>query len=209
MNSQPRVRVVKLGGSLLDLAGLADLLRRWLSVQSPAANVVVVGGGALADVVRRMDGVHRLEQRTSHHLCLEAMGMTARMVEQLLPEAKLVLTLKQLDERLGRDYLSILDVRRFMEQDQAHSAEPLPEHWDVTSDSIAARVAGVIAAEELVLLKSTLPGQLHDLQQLSDGGYVDRYFPRAASDLSIRCVNLRDSNFEQACIAPAEVRNST
>jgi aspartokinase-like uncharacterized kinase len=56
----------------------------------------------------------------------------------------------------------------------------------VTSDSIAARIAGILDAEELVLLKSAdPPAQLQP-------PYVDEYFVQAAEGLTcVRSVNLR------------------
>ena len=49
-------------------------------------------------------------------------------------------------------------------------ADPLPHSWDVTSDSIAAWVAGQVGAGELILIKA--PG--------ADGAHlVDDYFARA------------------------------
>jgi aspartokinase-like uncharacterized kinase len=49
-------------------------------------------------------------------------------------------------------------------------ADPLPHSWDVTSDSIAAWVAGQVGAERLVLVKP--PGA-------KEGELVDAYFTRA------------------------------
>jgi hypothetical protein len=48
-------------------------------------------------------------------------------------------------------------------------ADPLPHSWDVTSDSIAAWVAGALGARRLVLVKP--PGASGD-------GAVDAYFAR-------------------------------
>ncbi|MCA9240540.1 MAG: hypothetical protein KDA37_10085, partial [Planctomycetales bacterium] len=62
--------------------------------------------------------------------------------------------------------------------------------WQVTSDSIAARVAEVLDAE-LVLLKAAPPpdGRRQDLDWLADAGYVDRWFPRAS--LGLRSVSFQ------------------
>jgi dihydroneopterin aldolase len=50
------------------------------------------------------------------------------------------------------------------------AADPLPHSWDVTSDSIAAWVAGALGAAALVLVKAA--GAAGD-------GLVDAYFARA------------------------------
>ena len=77
------------------------------------------------------------------------------------------------------------------EEDPRYAVGPLPESWDVTSDSIAARLAEIIAADELVLLKSApaAPGLLHEI---AAAGYVDNFFPQAAEGLMrVRFANLR------------------
>src|SRR5262245_31046411 len=54
-------------------------------------------------------------------------------------------------------------------------ADPLPHSWDVTSDSIAAWIAGELAARRLVLVK---PAGTH--QRGDNGvGLVDAHFSRA------------------------------
>jgi hypothetical protein len=56
--TSPRVpiRVVKLGGSLLDLEELPERLTRWIAAQRAMASVMVVGGGWLADALRAAVG---------------------------------------------------------------------------------------------------------------------------------------------------------
>jgi aspartokinase-like uncharacterized kinase len=189
------VRVVKLGGSLLDWSELIARLRAWLADQSPAVHVLIVGGGALVDKLRELDAVNAFAAETSHHLAIRAMSVTAGAVAEQLPEATLVDAIEQLDLHDSKT-LQILDAEQFLSQ-QHGTSEALPASWDVTSDSIAARVATALGAEELVLLKSCLPDGPADLESLAHSGYADAYFPRAAQSLVVRCVNLRSSDFAQ------------
>jgi hypothetical protein len=88
--------------------------------------------------------------------------------------------------------VGILDAYGFARADEACS-DHLPHIWDVTSDSLAARVAVVFGAEELVLLKS-VSWEGDDWQAAASAGVVDRYFPEAlrpVRDLAVRVVNAR------------------
>ena len=58
----------------------------------------------------------------------------------------------------GKSGTLVFDVTGFMRQIEPRlQGSKLPYGWSVTSDSIAARVAAVLAAGELVLLKPALP----------------------------------------------------
>ncbi|HVA50067.1 MAG TPA: hypothetical protein VNH11_27115 [Pirellulales bacterium] len=188
----PPVRVVKLGGSLLDLADLADRLRRWLGEQPAAANVLVVGGGRMADVVRDFDRRHGLRSADAHWLAIAAMALNARLVAALLPEALWLESL--LDNGIRDAPLSILNPARFLREDEAAgSAGRLPMSWQATSDSIAARAAELLAADELVLLKSTSPPEPATVEVLLAAGYVDAFFAKASGGVArVRYCNLRD-----------------
>lgn len=197
------VRVIKLGGSLLDDAELPVKYRRWLAIQKPARNVMVVGGGRLVDTVRQHDRTHDLDHELTHWLAIDCMGINARLMAALLPEAELIHEWNGLRRRLlqmlteGKSGTIVFDVTGFMRQIEPRlHGERLPRGWNVTSDSIAARLAFLVAAGELVLLKPTLPAQEpQNTQRLSDVGYVDEYFPTVARGVrAIRCVNLRDSS---------------
>ena len=194
---QGGLRVVKLGGSLLDWPEFPGQLRSWLSQQSPACNVLIAGGGGFADVIRAADQTHSLGELVAHKLCIDALQVTARMVACLLPEARGPLPPSAMEPSAQAQTL-LLDVAALIDLDTQRSVRPLPASWDVTTDSIAARAAVLLNADELVLLKSTLPQRAASLRNLADAGYVDAHFPVCAKSLSrIRLVNLRASDYAE------------
>ncbi len=195
------LRVVKVGGSLLQWPLLETQLAGWLESQSDAANVLIAGGGALADAIRRADAADDLGEEQAHALCIEVLGVTGRgLVSLLAGRATLASWSEVASRQLAGPAWVVLDVPAFMSA--AESLDPqgaLPHTWNVTSDSIAAWVACGLAAEELVLLKSCeppaglTPTGDWPFSLLAAAGYVDRYFPTAVARFAgpVRMVNLR------------------
>jgi aspartokinase-like uncharacterized kinase len=183
------LRIVKLGGSLLDCHDLAARLRRWLAIEPHISTVLIVGGGRGADLVRARS--LELSDTEAHWLAIRAMENNARVVAAMLPEA---IWLERIHAvRTTAAPLALLSPLSFMRNDDpCHPAGPLPANWSVTSDSIAARVADMAQAAELILLKSALPPEGATLEQLAATGYVDAHFPQASRNLPrVRYVNLR------------------
>lgn len=184
-----RRRVVKLGGSSMS-ADYASLLRRWLAVQSPVETIVVMGGGREISRVAQAQVREEFDDAEAHWLCIEVMRQNAQKLIQQIPDAKWLPCCSELPPAGMSTTLWVVDPWRFM-LDDAKTKSPLPESWDVSSDSIAARLAERVAADELVLLKSRLPP---DLKRL--GRYVDTLFTFAARNLPrVRFVNVRDPRF--------------
>jgi aspartokinase-like uncharacterized kinase len=157
----------------------------------------VAGGGGWADLIRQADDRFGLSQQAAHWLCIRAMRITARLLAELLPEATLVVELEQLRSCRPRDGPTIFDPWSFLRSVEPHLPGPrLPESWDVTSDSIAGRLAMVLAADELVLLKSASPGVEVNIERMVRAGYVDRFFATLAPHLpQVRAVNFRAATF--------------
>jgi aspartokinase-like uncharacterized kinase len=197
------IRVIKVGGSLFDFTDLRSSLDRFLSHQPPAVNVMITGGGPWASAIRDADVRFHIGETSAHTLCVHALGVTARVFAAIAPQWPLETDWERLlswaRRGNGGQRVRILDPQLFLEQYEASiPGERLPHDWTATSDSIAARVAHVLNASELVLLKSTSIAADASLQQAADEGYVDRFFPRAVSGLyQVRCVNLRDAGLAE------------
>jgi aspartokinase-like uncharacterized kinase len=188
------IRVVKVGGSLFDWPLLPAAFQNWLSNQPPAMNVLLAGGGPFADVVRHADRNFSLGEEKSHWLSIDALGVSARLLAALLTEARLISSFtKLLTELNGTSPTAIiLDPHEFLKNDeQSLPGSLLPHTWNVTSDSIAARLAQVLSADELVFLKSA-PPPLDSLTELAAAGYIDAHLPTMHMNrVTIRFVNLR------------------
>ncbi len=187
------IRVVKVGGSLFDLPDLADRLRAWLSEQSPAHHVIVTGGGALVEQVRRWHALRPLNDAAAHWMSVDLMTVTAHMLHDHLPEIPLIEDDRLLCQRLGERSCTLFGPGQWLRHSEPNlPGRKLPTNWQVTSDSIAARLAITLLADELVLLKSALP-QKKSVEQLVQEGYLDRMFAALHPDLPRTfLVNLRD-----------------
>lgn len=194
---KPPIRVVKVGGSLFDFAGLPVALDDWLARQGNALPILVAGGGDLADAIRVASQRFRLDPVSAHWICVDAMTTSARLLAALLPAAEFLNRYEDVQTRLQRHRSAALvfAAGNFLRRIEPRLAGPkLPEDWTVTSDSIAARLAVALDASELVLMKSCDLGEVRTVRDAAQAGLVDEFFPLAAADLpAIRWVNLRSA----------------
>jgi aspartokinase-like uncharacterized kinase len=186
--------IAKVGGSLYDLPDLADRLQLWLRHQDSCPTLFVPGGGLLANAVRDFDRVHRLGEEASHWLALAALSVAAAFVARLVPGS---VVLPRLPEEKDGAGPFVVDPLPFFRADETEAGR-FPHSWQVTSDSLAVRVAARARAEELVLLKS-VSWAGGDWQMAARQGIVDGFFPEAiqrASGLKVRVVNMRQGAFD-------------
>jgi 5-(aminomethyl)-3-furanmethanol phosphate kinase len=139
--------VVKVGGGLAGEAGDGALRALCTQIAEAGARhplLVVPGGGEFADAVRAHDGRFGLRPRTAHWMAILAMDQFGLALGDLIPGAVCRLDLGPV--RAGA--VSVLLPAALLRE-----RNPLPESWSVTSDSIAAWVAGAAGAGRLVLVK--------------------------------------------------------
>jgi aspartokinase-like uncharacterized kinase len=185
--------VVKVGGSLCDWPELGKELPRWLSENAPPETLIVAGGGPMVERVRDLYESHRIDDEGAHWLALAAMNVTADLLIKLLADKRLVRVASAQDcvASWARGEWPTLDAILFAQHDDCNPSA-LPHSWDATSDSVAARLAELLAAD-LVLLKSADPPP-GDFAAWSAAGYVDAHCPLIVSraKLTVRAVNLRN-----------------
>jgi 5-(aminomethyl)-3-furanmethanol phosphate kinase len=161
--------VVKVGGSVLAHAVHFDSTLTTIAEAGRLRRVLVVpGGGPFARAVRRVDHSMRLSDDAAHWMAILAMDQYAHLIASRLMGGIRVSDRAQIDGAFGAGRIPVLAPYAW-----TYQADPLPHSWDVTSDSIAAWVAGEVGAPLLVLVKA--PGA----RGASGKDVVDPYFARA------------------------------
>jgi aspartokinase-like uncharacterized kinase len=169
-NGTPVVEtVVKLGGGVLAYAAQFEAALVEIGAAARERRLLVVtGGGPFADAVRHVDRRLGLPDDAAHWMAVLAMDQYAHLVAARLAGGLLVTAPCEIAAALGAApavHVPVLAPYRWLRE-----ADPLPHTWSVSSDSIAAWVAGVVGARRLVLVKP--PGA-------SGSELVDAYFDRA------------------------------
>jgi aspartokinase-like uncharacterized kinase len=140
--------VIKIGGSALAYPALLTQLLARLDDCGGQGLVVVPGGGPFADAVRAVDLEHRLTDTAAHWMAVRGMDQFAELLVARLLNGALVESPAEVRTALAAGRLPVLAPSRWL-----RAVDPLPHSWDVTSDSIAAWVAGVLGAAQVVLIK--------------------------------------------------------
>ena len=141
--------VIKIGGGLASIPGaLARVCEAVGSAARVHRIVVVPGGGPFADAVRDFDRSLGLSPQTAHWMALLAMDQYGHVLADRIPGAMLLDEPGAVVENVATGKVVVLAPSRWM-----RSSDVLPRSWDVTSDSVAAFVAGALDAARLILIK--------------------------------------------------------
>jgi probable H4MPT-linked C1 transfer pathway protein len=158
--------VVKLGGGVLAHADHFDAALAAIGGAARERRLLVVpGGGPFADAVREVDRRLGLSDDAAHWMAVLAMDQYAHLVAARLAGGLLVSETCEIAAAPRAGRVPVLAPSRWLRE-----ADPLPHAWDVTSDSIAAWVAGAVGARRLVVIKPP---------NATGSDLVDGYFSRA------------------------------
>jgi aspartokinase-like uncharacterized kinase len=142
--------VVKVGGGLLRKGGESALRTLCRAIGDAGARhqlLVVPGGGAFADAVREHDSRFALRAATAHRMAILGMEQFGWLLSDLIPDGVTCTDLASTRAAAARGRTPILLPAALL------AGDLLPASWAVTSDSIAAWVAGTAHATCLVLVK--------------------------------------------------------
>lgn len=182
------VTVVKLGGSF----AFSPHLKNWIGALIACAGrvVVVPGGGPFADAVRDAQPKMGFDDRAAHFMAALAMDQFGHALVGLDDR----LTLADTFEEIGR-ILRKPAVPVWLPSLAVVGSPDIPCSWDVTSDSLAAWLAGQVGAKRLVLVKRVEVGkEAIGLGEAVRSGAVDAAFARFLTESRATAVILGPSD---------------
>ncbi|MFN3476228.1 MAG: amino acid kinase [Candidatus Methylomirabilales bacterium] len=183
---------IKVGGSLGVGGGLEGLMETIGRLSRHFKLLIVPGGGAFADVVRDHHRRYPLQETTVHRMAILAMDQYGYLLSDLSKRGRPAWSLREVKAILRWGGLPILLPSRLLLR-----SDPFKPSWDVTSDSIAAYLAGIVQAKVLILLKdvdgiferdprsdphAALLSQVQR-EELKRYGCIDRAFPKALGEV--------------------------
>jgi probable H4MPT-linked C1 transfer pathway protein len=140
--------VLKIGGGMLGTPGDLEAVCAWLERLTGRRALLVPGGGPFADAVREVDARQQLSPDAAHWMAIRAMDAFAEQVASRLTRGVVVETPDEIRAAIRQGRVPVLAPSRWL-----RANDPLPHTWAVTSDSIAAWVAGEVGAARLILVK--------------------------------------------------------
>ena len=139
--------VVKVGGSLAEKPAVLKRLCQELSRLAKTYRILIVpGGGEFADISRKLDDKFSLSNTVSHKMAILAIDQYGLLLSNVAPNSYVSDSLQQ----ISNSVMGMLPI--FLPSTFMFCKDPLEHSWDVTSDSIAAYIAGLLHAEKLVLV---------------------------------------------------------
>jgi hypothetical protein len=184
------VTVLKVGGSQSRHDELPALCAALVDAGQLHPLLVVPGGGDFADGVRRCAERYPLSDTAAHWMAILAMDQYGLLLCDLISGSRPVRSLDETSSVTGEGRVAVL-----LPHDWLRGEDPLPHSWDVTSDAIAAWVAGRAGSDRLVLAKDVdglydadpaAPGarliEEMSVNDLPGNGGVDRHLAKALKE---------------------------
>jgi 5-(aminomethyl)-3-furanmethanol phosphate kinase len=162
--------VLKIGGSLLATGRAHDVLA--MVVQSKRHVVIVPGGGAFADAVREAQAEQGFNDAVAHRLAILAMHHMAAEFQDMQPGLTAAETIGEMQSAWQLRQTPV-----WLPWEMAGHEATIPQDWSMTSDGLAAWLAGKLEAAEVALVKSCVVPPDASLADLAAADVTDPQFP--------------------------------
>jgi aspartokinase-like uncharacterized kinase len=164
--------VIKIGGS----CAFSLDLRRWTAAVAACGgrSVVVPGGGPFAEAVRAAQPRMEFDDGAAHHMAMLGMEQFGHALASFDTRLTVADSMADLQRALSDGNVPV-----WLPARMAMQAADIPPSWQVTSDSLAAWLAGKLRAARLILLKQVeLSRDRVAVSELVAKEIVDPAFPQ-------------------------------
>lgn len=161
--------VVKLGGST---AG-HDEMKVWIAALAGSSLplVIVPGGGPFADQVRSAQKGMGFSDAAAHAMAILAMDQFGHVIVDSHKRFSAARSIEEIEQASAVGKIPV-----WLPSALATPAQDIPASWEITSDSLAAWLAGKLGAEALLLVKQSRAFAGDDgVADLMARGIVDTY----------------------------------
>ena len=161
--------VVKLGGST---AG-HDEMKVWIAALAGSSLplVIVPGGGPFADQVRSAQKGMGFSDAAAHAMAILAMDQFGHVIVDSHERFSAARSIEEIEQASA-----VGEIPVWLPSALATPAQDIPASWEITSDSLAAWLAGKLGAETLLLVKQSRAFTGDDgVADLMARGIVDTY----------------------------------
>ncbi len=165
------MKVIKLGGSLINDESALHQCLQSIELFHSEKVIIVPGGGVFADQVRLMQKQWKFDDVIAHQMAILAMKQMALLIKGIKRTFVLADTVAAIKLALMNCAVVIWspDVEEL-------DCDGIRASWDVTSDSLAAWLAGQLSATELIIVKSAEIPLQANIQQMQEAGLLDKAF---------------------------------
>jgi 5-(aminomethyl)-3-furanmethanol phosphate kinase len=191
--------VVKLGGSTAYHAEM----RKWVSVLVGSGRplVIVPGGGPFANRVREAQREMGFSNQAAHFMAILAMDQMGLALVEMDVRLTAVRTLEEVDSALGAGKLPV-----WLPYQLCSTAPDIPQSWDMTSDSLAAWIAGRLGAKALLLIKQTEAFEsAEDIEALVASEIVDPLLPVVMAESALYLAGPGSLATASECLAAGDL----
>jgi len=183
--------VVKLGGSLSQSDALIKCLNSVEQRYAGCTVVIVPGGGAFTDQVRKAQQHWQFNDEIAHRMAILAMQQMALLFKGLKDEFSIAHSVTEIRKQLHKQK-TVIWSPDIVELDNA----AIKASWDITSDSLAAWLANTLPATELILVKSALIDNNQCLQQLAEYNIIDQGFCNFVIQTTFKITVINQQDFQ-------------
>lgn len=188
-NSNTDAWAIKLGGSLYNSNYLVKYLNA-IRECSDKKIVIIPGGGPFADQVRLADEEYEIEPTHAHNMAILAMQQFGYLLASICPDFVLANNKEDIFRAWASSSVVIWEPY-VMVRDQC----TLDKSWDITSDSLAAWLTGVLNMKNLLLIKSSsVVLKTSELDILAKSECIDKRLPELINHFKINMHVLHKSD---------------